>query len=75
MVQSPFVLPEGEACDDEQEEGEEDQSTTAVKLLLCGEGVEYSHKGGLWIERAARMTTDSLKHSFIYNVSMWILTR
>lgn len=43
------VVPEGEASDDEQEEGEKDQSTTAVKLLLRRERLCYLDYGVLWI--------------------------
>lgn len=54
------LLPEGEACDDEQEEGEKDQPATAVKLLLHREGVKHSHHGSLWITRATKLDLTAL---------------
>lgn len=40
------LSPEGEACEDEQEEGEEDQTAAGIELMLYGERVEHPHHRG-----------------------------
>lgn len=57
------MVPEGEARDDEQEEGEQDQPTTSVKLMLRRERVERFHRRSLRITGEAPIRLDRLEQT------------